>query len=80
LALSRAIRRVEQLFAQGERRAQALLAAAREVLEAEPEIRIDYIELVDWATLEPVDTALPGSLFAVAAWVGPTRLIDNTIL
>ena len=41
---------------------------------------MDYIELVNWATLEPVQAAMPGSLFAVAAWVGATRLIDNTIL
>jgi pantoate--beta-alanine ligase len=41
---------------------------------------VDYIELVNWATLEPVETAAPGSLFAVAAWVGATRLIDNTII
>ena len=36
--------------------------------------------LVDWATLLPVEVAVPGTLFAVAAWVGSTRLIDNTIL
>jgi pantoate--beta-alanine ligase len=41
---------------------------------------VDYIELVDWATLEPVERALPGSLFAVAAFVGATRLIDNAIM
>ena len=42
-------------------------------------MRVDYVELVDWATLEPVEPAAPGSLFAVAAWVGATRLIDNAI-
>jgi pantoate--beta-alanine ligase len=45
-----------------------------------PEIRIDYIALVDWSTLRPAEIAVPGTLFAVAAWVGSTRLIDNTIL
>jgi pantothenate synthetase len=35
---------------------------------------------VNWETLEPVESAAPGSLFAVAAWVGATRLIDNAIL
>jgi len=44
-----------------------------------PQIRVDYVTLVDWETLEPVETAKPGSLFAVAAWVGATRLIDNAI-
>jgi pantoate--beta-alanine ligase len=80
LALSRAVRKVESLFAAGERHADALLAAARAVLAAEPEIRTDYLELVDWATLQPLANAASGSLFAVAAWVGATRLIDNTIL
>ncbi|MGA9061544.1 MAG: pantoate--beta-alanine ligase [Terracidiphilus sp.] len=80
LTLSRAVRHVESLVAEGERRAETLLAAARGLFAAVPEIRIDYIALVDWATLEPVETAAPGALFAVAAWVGSTRLIDNTIL
>jgi pantoate--beta-alanine ligase len=47
---------------------------------AEPQVRVDYVALVDWATLEPVETATPGALFAVAAYVGSTRLIDNAIL
>jgi pantoate--beta-alanine ligase len=80
LTLSRAIRRVEALVAYSERSREALLAAARATFAVEPEIRVDYIELVDWATLEPVNSAAPGSLFAVAAWVGATRLIDNTII
>lgn len=80
LVLSRAVRAIEGLVAGGERRASALLDAAREVLAAESQVRVDYVELVDWATLEPIETATPGSLFAVAAYVGSTRLIDNTIL
>ncbi len=80
LTLSSAIRRIEQMVAGGERQAQVLIAAAHAVFATEPVIRVDYVELVDWATLLPVETAAPGSLFAVAAWVGATRLIDNTIL
>jgi pantoate--beta-alanine ligase len=80
LVLSRAIRQVEALTAQGERQASKLIEAARQVFAAEPEVRIDYIAAVDWATLEPAEIAASGTLFAVAAWVGKTRLIDNTIL
>ena len=80
LSLSRAIRRVESLVAQGERHADVLITAAREVFAVEPAVRVDYIALVDWASLQPVDTAAPGTLFAVAARVGNTRLIDNAIL
>jgi pantoate--beta-alanine ligase len=68
------------MVAAGERSAATLIAAARESFAAVPEIRVDYIELVDWATLQPAEVAAPGTLFAVAAWVGATRLIDNTIL
>ena len=80
LTLSRTVRHVESLFAQGERRSEVLLAAARRIFAVEPAIRIDYIALVDWSTLEPVEIVAPGTLIALAAWVGTTRLIDNTIL
>ena len=80
LALSRSIRRAESLVAQGDRNATTLIGAAQEIFAAEPSLRVDYIELVNWETLEPVQIAATGSLFAVAAWVGATRLIDNTIL
>ncbi len=87
LTLSRAVREVESLVAGGERRGPVLIEAAHGVFAdarsdvgSEPEVRIDYIALVDWATLEPVEIAAPETLFAVAAYVGPTRLIDNAIL
>ena len=80
LALSRAVRQAEALAASGERRSSALIESASQVFAAVPEIRIGYIAVVDWATLDPVEIAVPGTLFAVAAYVGPTRLIDNTIL
>lgn len=79
-ALSRAIRWVEALVAKGERDPAVLSEAARQIFATEPLIRVDYVAVVDWATLEPVEVAAPGTLFAVAAWVGTTRLIDNTIL
>jgi pantoate--beta-alanine ligase len=80
LTLSRAVHAAEALFASGERRASRFVETARETFAAVPEIRVDFIALVDWATLEQVEIASPGSLFAVAAWAGATRLIDNAIL
>jgi pantoate--beta-alanine ligase len=80
LVLSRAVRAVEQLVANGERRPEALVAAGRAAFAEEPGVRVDYIELVDWATLLLVEAAGPGTLFAVAAWVGKTRLIDNAVI
>ena len=80
LVLSRAIKRVEAMVAGGERRASLLTEAARATLASEPAVRADYAELVHWATLEPAEMATAGTLFAVAAWVGATRLIDNTVI
>lgn len=80
LVLSRSVRAVEQLFAAGERNSTVLLDKARKTLATEPAVKIDYLELVDWETLLPVATAPHGTLFALAAYVGPTRLIDNAVL
>jgi pantoate--beta-alanine ligase len=80
LVLSRAVRCVEGLVSRHERRASTLIEAARRVFAEEPAVRVDYVELVNWETLLPTSTAGPGTLFAVAAWVGNTRLIDHVIL
>lgn len=79
LTLSRVIHHAEGLVAGGQRRSQVVVEAAREMLAAEPSLRVDYIELVNWASLEPAEFVGSGTLFAIAAWVGKTRLIDNTV-
>ena len=80
LVLSRAIRQVEELAAQGERRASPLIAAARAIFAAEPQSA--WTTLSWWTGPRCCRWKLrrSGTLFAVAAWVGATRLIDNTIL
>jgi len=80
LVLSRAVRAVEALVAAGERRGEALVSAGRAVFAGEPGVRVDYVVVVDWGTLLPVEVAGAGTLFAVAAWVGKTRLIDNAVI
>jgi pantoate--beta-alanine ligase len=78
--LSRALRRIEELAMKGERRAAELVRAGKEVLAEEREVRLDYLEIVDNDTLEPVADVRQGALAAVAAFVGATRLIDNVVL
>jgi len=80
LVLSGALNAVQAAIDSGERRADALIGVALASFAAEPAIKVDYIALVDWTTLEPAELAVPGTLFAVAAWVGATRLIDNFIV
>ena len=75
LALSRALRAGAARAAGG---ARPVLAAAGEVLAASPALAVDYLELVDPATLAPVPAGRAGpAVLVVAATVGGTRLIDN---
>ncbi len=80
LVLSRAVREVERLAAGGVTESSELIAAAEAVLAEEPEVRVDYCKVVDPDTLEDVADTQHGALFAVAAFVGTTRLIDNLVL
>jgi pantoate--beta-alanine ligase len=80
LCLSRAIRLVRERYAAGERNAATLLAAARELIAAEPAATVDYLELRDSAMLEPEATVSDTTLLALAVKIGATRLIDNTLL
>lgn len=79
LGLSRAIRAAEHMRENGELRAARLLDAARAELEA-VQARIDYLALVDPETLEPLETAEGPARILVAAFVGRTRLIDNSLV
>ncbi len=78
--LSRALKEVERLAAQGETSSTRLIEGARQIFHKEPEVRVDYIEVVDPETLEPLPDLKRGALVAVAAYVGSTRLIDNALL
>jgi pantoate--beta-alanine ligase len=66
-----------RLAAGGEHFAPAIIAAAREVIDTAPLGRIDYLDLVNAETLQPLETVQPNSLIALAAFFGQTRLIDN---
>ena len=69
----------EKLLQAGEKDAAKVIAAVREVIEKEPLAKIDYVELVDWNTLKPVNTVEDTVLVAIAVYIGKTRLIDNVI-
>jgi len=56
---------------------EEITALARQVINEAPLARIDYVELVDAGTLEPVDAAGPSSLLLLGVFFGKTRLIDN---
>ncbi|HMN99784.1 MAG TPA: pantoate--beta-alanine ligase [Miltoncostaeaceae bacterium] len=79
-ALSRGLRAAEALARTGERDAARVAAAAREVIDAEPRCALEYAAVVHPDTFEPLATLEGPALLAVAARVGPARLIDNVLL
>jgi pantoate--beta-alanine ligase len=78
--LQRALQEARRVFGAGERSAERILAAARNIIATATLARIDYLELVNADTLQPVAEAERDSLLAVAAFFGQTRLIDNVRL
>ena len=61
----------------GKKFAREVIEVARKVIGEAPLAVIDYVELVDAETLQPVEMVRPNSLLALAAFFGKTRLIDS---
>ena len=80
LVLSRAVFHGESMMKNGERDAEAVLAAMRELIESEPLARIDYVEMVDSDSIQPLTRAEGSVLVAMAVYIGNTRLIDNFMM
>lgn len=80
LLISRSLKRVAELFKEGERNAAALKKEVEGILHQKEGINIEYVNLCDTDTLEELDTIRHKAVLAVACRIGKTRLIDNTIL
>ncbi len=80
LCLSRALKMGREMIENGETSAEKVLDAMREEIEKEPLARVDYIEIVDTATLEAAVNIKGSILAAMAVYIGKTRLIDNFIV
>jgi len=79
-ALYRSLESVSREIAAGERDAARLLAGLRRVIDSEPSVSLDYAEIVDADTLEPVVSLRSVCYVLLAARVGGTRLIDNALI
>jgi len=80
LTLYRSLLRVKEMYESGERDTPRLIGAGVEEFSREPGPNLDFLEIVDAESLEPLETARPAALVAVAGFVGSTRLIDNVVL
>ena len=78
LILPRTLDTIAGLIREGVRESDLLLKSQASLSERDG-VALDYLAIVDPDTLLPVDRALPGTLIAIAAQVGKTRLIDNMI-
>ena len=80
LVLHRVLLSLEREIGGGERSSEALLRRGSEVFKTEAGVRLDYLAVVDPDTLLPVLSVGAGTLIAIAAYVGSTRLIDNVLI
>ncbi|MGH9774132.1 MAG: pantoate--beta-alanine ligase [Candidatus Acidiferrales bacterium] len=78
--LYRALEAAKREIARGERDAARLLETIRGMMKEEPLVRLDYAELVDSETFEPVARLPKSCMLLLAAFVGKTRLIDNALI
>jgi pantoate--beta-alanine ligase len=80
VVLSRALQAAHTAWKTGERQATAIEERMRQDLRAEPEVTVEYIAVAEPQALAPVMTVDAGTVVAISARVGATRLIDNIIL
>ncbi len=78
--LFRGLSQVQFLFKVGIRDRQTLLAAFHQILTQESNVQLEYADLFDPQSLEPLTEVESVGMVAVAARVGKTRLIDNLLL
>jgi pantoate--beta-alanine ligase len=72
--------KAKEAFSSGNRDVSFLSEIVKQKINSTPEFRLQYAEIVDLNTLQPLNYITDRALFAVAAFLGTTRLIDNVIL
>ena len=80
LILSKSLALGKQMIAEGEKDAATIKKAITDKIETEPLAKIDYVDVVDFATITPIDQIAGETLVAIAVYIGKTRLIDNFIV
>ena len=80
VSIFNSLERAEKLILSGEDNAKSILTAMKETIDRGNPERIDYIELVGYQNLKPIDKLLEKSIIAAAVFFGKTRLIDNMII
>ena len=79
LSLYRSLQKAKVLLQKGERKADRILQEVKGILQSEPLVRIDYVQICDAHTLQNVNQIEGDVVVALAAYLGKTRLIDNLV-
>ena len=80
LVLNRALREAERLIQGGEKKTRIIEESMLGMIRMVPEVRLDYLAIVDSNNLEPVAEIKSNTLIDLAAYLGTTRLIDNVLI
>ncbi len=80
VAISRALKKAEEMLGSGERSVRAITIAMINIINESNPKKIDYISTVRYRDLELVETITEKSVIAAAVFYGETRLIDNMIV
>lgn len=75
--LSKSLTEAERLIREGERDASRVVARVKDTIAGEPLARLDYAEVLEAGSLEPVSEVRGDTLVLLAVFIGRTRLIDN---
>ncbi len=78
--LNQALQKGKEQIENGERRSSQIKQMIIQIIETMPLAKIDYVEIVDFQTLESIEEIKGEILVAVAVYIGKTRLIDNFIM
>jgi pantoate--beta-alanine ligase len=77
LAIKKALEKAQDLYRNGETRARVIAEEASQILGNHSSIRTDYVSICDASTLTEVENVEGGTVMAIAAFLGNTRLLDN---
>lgn len=80
LILSQSLKVGKELIEQGEKDAEAIKKAIYDNIETEPLAKVDYVDVVDFDYIKPIQKIEGTTLVAIAVYIGKTRLIDNFIV
>jgi len=80
LVLSKGLKEAQMMVEKGEEKSEAIIDRVKEMISQEPLAKMDYVEIVDMDSLDPVIRIEKETLVVLAVFVGKARLIDNVIL